>query len=59
MYYLGTSTSSINTEVEFMVAGDINTSTIRIKATEWLYSAPISGAVEMPSTVTYTGLVNY
>jgi hypothetical protein len=34
-------------------------STIRIKASEWIYSAPISGAIEMPSTVTYTGLVNY
>jgi uncharacterized protein YunC (DUF1805 family) len=55
----GTSTTAINTEVEFMVAGDINTvSTIRIKARMDLFSTH-SGAIEMPSTVTYTGLVNY
>jgi hypothetical protein len=57
---LGTSTTSITGDVEFMVAGDINTiSTIRIKSLEWVYSPPISGAIEMPSTVTYSGLVDY
>ncbi len=56
----GTSTNAITGDVEFMVAGDINSaSTIRIKSTEWIYSPPISGSVEMPATVTYSGLINY
>ena len=56
----GTSTSAITGDVEFMVACDINNgATIRIKATEWTYSAPISGAVEMPPANSYSGLVNY
>jgi hypothetical protein len=57
---LGTSTSAITGTVEFMVAGDINTvSTMRIKNTEWSYSTPIAGAVEMPTNVTYSGLTYY
>lgn len=57
---LGTSTSAIAGDVEFMVASDINNvSTIRIKSSEWTYASPIAGAVEMPETVAYSGLVNY
>ena len=57
---LGTSTTSITGEVEFMVAGDNGTViTVSLKASEWLYSSPVSGAIEMPATVTYSGLVNY
>ena len=43
-----------------MVAGDNGTViTVSLKASEWLYSSPVSGAIEMPATVTYSGLVNY
>lgn len=56
----GTSTSAITGEVEFMVASDINNgATIRIKSTEWSYSPPISGAVEMPASTTSSGLKYY
>jgi hypothetical protein len=41
-----------------LVAGDINTvSTIRIKALNGFIQHQF--LIEMPSTVTYTGLVNY
>lgn len=57
---LGTSTTSITGEVEFMVAGDNGTAaTIRIKSTDWIYSPPISGAVEMPASIEYSGLTYY
>jgi len=57
---LGTSTTSITGDVEFMVAGDINTiATIRIKSSEWIYPCPEPTASEMPETTTYTGLFNY
>lgn len=57
---LGVSTSSITGDVEFMVAGDINTSaTIRIKSADWTYSPPSATAIQMPEAITYSGLVNY
>ena len=56
----GTSTSAIVGDVVFMIAGDKTTSaTIRIKSSDWTYSSPVAGAVEMPATVTYSGLTNY
>lgn len=57
---LGISTSSITGDVEFMVAGDINTSaTIRIKSADWNYSPPSSTTKQMPALNQYSGLVNY
>lgn len=57
---LGTSTTAITGNVEFMLAGSSgHVSTIRIKSTDWTYSPPISGSVQMPEIVNYSGLTYY
>jgi len=56
---LGTPTTAISGDVEFMVAADQgNVATIRINSGEWSYPAP-SGAIEMPQAISYNDPFSY